>query len=115
LSPSDLAPRPPVFAEPWQASIFALVVALHDRGVFSWPEWNQELVFVIAASDAAGRGRGPDQDGERHPEDWVAALEGLLARKEVASGAEVAEMTEAWATAFRDTPHGQPVALRPAT
>ncbi len=108
-------PPPPVFAEPWQASIFALVVALHDRGLFSWSEWNGELVRVIAASDATGRGGDPDHDGERHPEDWVAALEHLLATKAVATSAEVAQMTEAWATAFRDTPHGQPVVLKPAS
>ena len=117
MSPSDdLAPAaPPVFAEPWQASIFALVVALHDRGLFSWSEWNGELVRVIAASDAAGPGGDPDHDGARHPEDWVAALEHLLATKAVATSAEVAQMAEAWATAFRDTAHGQPVLLKPAS
>ena len=28
-----------VFAEPWQAQAFAMTVALHDRGLFSWNEW----------------------------------------------------------------------------
>jgi nitrile hydratase accessory protein len=102
-----------VFEEPWQASIFALVVALHDRGLFSWPEWNRELVRVIAASDASGDGAPPDQDGHRHPADWVTALEALLADKAVSTPDEVAQMAHAWATAYRDTPHGQPVVLKP--
>ncbi|RUW45405.1 nitrile hydratase accessory protein, partial [Mesorhizobium sp. M1A.F.Ca.ET.072.01.1.1] len=29
----------PVFAEPWQAEAFAITVALHDSGLFSWSEW----------------------------------------------------------------------------
>ena len=33
----------PVFREPWEAQAFALAVALHERGVFTWPEWAQAL------------------------------------------------------------------------
>ena len=33
----------PVFSEPWQAEAFALVVALHERGLFSWAEWAEAL------------------------------------------------------------------------
>ena len=29
----------PVFREPWEAQAFALAVALHERGLFSWQEW----------------------------------------------------------------------------
>ena len=28
----------PVFREPWEAQAFAMVVALHERGVFTWSE-----------------------------------------------------------------------------
>ncbi len=27
----------PVFGEPWQAQAFAMALALHGRGLFTWP------------------------------------------------------------------------------
>ena len=33
----------PVFAEPWQAQAFAMAVQLHERGLFTWPEWAETL------------------------------------------------------------------------
>jgi len=89
------------------------VVALHDRGLFSWPEWNRELVGVIARSDGARSEGAGGHDGHRHPEDWVTALESLLAKKAVTTADEVVQMTGAWATAYRETPHGQPVVIKP--
>jgi len=48
----------PVFAEPWQAQAFAIVVELQERGVFTWNEWVRTLSAEIAARPAApGRGR----------------------------------------------------------
>ena len=32
-----------MFAEPWQAEAFAMTVALHERGLFSWGEWAAAL------------------------------------------------------------------------
>ena len=29
----------PVFREPWEAQAFAMAVSLHERGLFTWPEW----------------------------------------------------------------------------
>ena len=29
----------PVFNEPWEAQAFSLVLALHEKGQFSWDEW----------------------------------------------------------------------------
>ena len=120
MSPSeDAAPSPPaVFDEPWQASIFALVVALHDRGLFAWRDWNRVLVQVIAEQDAAGAAPSPSDgiadsagDGARHPADWVRALEILLAERSLVTPDELGAVVEAWAQAYRTTPHGQPVAL----
>jgi hypothetical protein len=42
----------PVFAEPWEAQAFALAVALHERGVFTWPAL-EKLVAEKGLSDAA--------------------------------------------------------------
>ncbi len=37
----------PIFREPWEAQAFAIVVALHQRGVFEWTEWAQYLSRAI--------------------------------------------------------------------
>jgi len=33
----------PVFREPWEAQAFAMALALHARGLFSWTEWAATL------------------------------------------------------------------------
>lgn len=38
----------PVFASPWQARTFALALQCHEQGLFSWPEWAEELSTRIA-------------------------------------------------------------------
>ena len=91
----------PVFAEPWQAEVFALVVALHARGVFSWDAWTHALGAELA--------RDPDDDGSRYYVHWLAALEGLLASQGLAEPGTLEALRRAWADAYRSTPHGQPV------
>ena len=44
----------PVFAEPWEAQAFSIVVALHERGVIEWPEWTERLAAEIERARAAG-------------------------------------------------------------
>lgn len=94
------------FDEPWQAEAFALAVQLHRQGVFSWNEWSETLGAEIAKLEAAG-----DEDYFRC---WLNAVETLVARKGLASREELAGIAAAWADAYRDTPHGEPVRLRPA-
>ena len=48
----DAGPLPcgadgPVFREPWEAQAFAIVVALHQRGLFEWTEWARYLSEAI--------------------------------------------------------------------
>ena len=38
-----------VFAAPWEAKAFALVVHLHQRGAFEWKAWVAALAAEIAA------------------------------------------------------------------
>jgi nitrile hydratase accessory protein len=98
----------PVFAEPWQAQAFALAVKLSAAGHFTWKEWAAALADQLkAASD-----RGEPDDGSRYYEHWVAALERLVAVKGLSSPAEMLERKEAWADAYRHTPHGKPIELR---
>jgi nitrile hydratase accessory protein len=97
-------PDGPVFAEPWQAQAFALALQLHAQGRFTWPEWAQALSQRLKAA-------GPEDDGARCYEHWLAALEDLVAAKRLAAGTELADRKEAWADAYRHTPHGRPVEL----
>jgi len=96
----------PVFAEPWQAQAFALAVKLSEQGLFTWREWSDALAAAIHAG-------GPD-DGSRYYEYWLAALERLVQEKGLLEATALADRKEAWADAYRHTPHGRPVALRAA-
>jgi nitrile hydratase accessory protein len=97
----------PVFAEPWQAQAFALAVKLSEQGYFTWKEWADTLAEELQR--AASRGK-PD-DGTHYYEHWLAALERLVISKELACREALAERKEAWADAYRHTPHGKPVQL----
>jgi len=96
-----------VFAEPWQAGAFALAVKLSEQGHFTWKEWADALADELNA--AASRGE-PD-DGSRYYHHWLAALERLVEIKGLADSAALATRKEAWADAYRRTPHGKPVEL----
>jgi nitrile hydratase accessory protein len=97
----------PVFAEPWQAHAFALAVRLSEQGHFTWKEWAATLAEELKA--AADRGE-PD-DGSRYYDHWLAALERLVAAKGLADPPALSARKEAWAEAYRRTPHGKPVEL----
>jgi len=97
----------PVFAEPWQAQAFALAVKLSEQGHYTWKEWAAALSDQL---QAAAR-RGEPDDGSRYYEHWLAALESLVAAKGLADPGALATRKEAWADAYRHTPHGQPVEL----
>jgi nitrile hydratase accessory protein len=97
----------PIFAEPWQAQAFALAVKLSEQGYFTWKEWATALAQELKA--AADRGE-PD-DGSRYYEHWLAALERLVTVKGLSDSASMLARKEAWADAYRHTPHGKPVEL----
>ena len=98
----------PVFREPWEAQAFAMALALHERGVFTWPEWAATLGAEIKRAQAAG---DPDT-GETYYLHWLAALERLVAEKGVATGEILARTKHAWEHACERTPHGKPIELR---
>ena len=100
----------PVFAEPWQAQAFAMAVRLSEQGHFTWKEWAAALAAELKAAADAGN---PD-DGSRYYEHWLAALERLVKEKSLTTQAALLERKEAWADAYRHTPHGKPVELRAA-
>jgi nitrile hydratase accessory protein len=90
----------PVFAEPWEAQAFALTVALHQNGAFTWTEWARVLGARVKAAD-----------GEAYYASWLNALEALLIAKGLANPDALRGLKEAWEQAYRATPHGKPVTL----
>ena len=99
----------PVFREPWEAQAFAMALALHERGLFTWPQWATTLADEIKRAQAAG---DPDT-GETYYHHWLAALERLVAETGVASREALARYHDAWDRAADRTPHGEPIELRP--
>jgi nitrile hydratase accessory protein len=97
----------PVFAEPWQAQAFAMAVRLSEQGHFTWKEWAAALAGELKA--AADRGE-PD-DGSRYYEYWLAALERLVTAEGLTDPASLLARKEAWAEAYRHSPHGKPIEL----
>jgi nitrile hydratase accessory protein len=110
---ADVAPIPrgvdgaPVFAAPWEAQAFALTLALHERGLFTWTEWAAALAAEIRRAQEAG---DPD-DGSTYYRHWLAAIERLAAERGVTSAAALAERRDAWDRAAQATPHGRPILL----
>jgi nitrile hydratase accessory protein len=108
---TELPPGPEqaaVFAEPWQAQAFALAVRLSAQGHFTWPEW----AAALAAELQGAADRGEPDDGSRYYEHWLAALERLVTAKGLTDPASLIARKDAWADAYRHTPHGKPVMLR---
>ncbi|MDX2102099.1 MAG: nitrile hydratase accessory protein [Alphaproteobacteria bacterium] len=60
----------PVFAAPWEARAFALAIAAHEAGLFTWTDWAATLGEVIA--DA-----GASDTGDQYYRHWLTALERL--------------------------------------
>jgi nitrile hydratase accessory protein len=98
----------PTFGAPWEAQAFAMALSLHERGIFTWPEWSRALAREL--TDAAARGQ-PD-DGTHYYEHWLAALERLVALKKVVAADELEQRVDDWDAAARATPHGKPIELK---
>jgi len=126
----------PVFAQPWQAEAFALAVRLSAQGCFSWKEWAAALADELAAAGQRPVHSAPQpahsaphpahamqqptsatqhseaDEGSLYYQCWLTALERLVVAKGLADPASLLAQKEAWAEAYRTTPHGLPVELR---
>ena len=98
----------PVFRAPWEAHAFAMALALHEKGLFAWPEWSAILGEEIKKAQAAG---DPDT-GETYYRHWLATLERMVAEKCATSKQTLIEHFQAWERAMHRTPHGTPIELR---
>ncbi len=101
--------RNPVFEEPWQAQAFAITLALHRKGLFTWNEWAETLGREIKAAQAQG---DPDA-GNTYYQHWLRAIESIVRDKGVATDETLHRYQEAWHHAADRTPHGNPIVLAP--
>jgi nitrile hydratase accessory protein len=92
----------PVFSAPWEAQAFAMAVALHDRGVFTWAEWADCLGAAV---------RRPEADADIPYAAWMTALETLVSAKGITGTDGLTARREALDRAARATPHGAPILL----
>lgn len=76
-----------------------MVVKLHDRGLFTWPEWAETLGAEIHSGDRP------------YYEHWLAALEKIVEAKNLIGHQERLDRIDAWDRAARATPHGKPIVL----
>ncbi len=103
--PEDpLAPVGHCFAEPWHALILATAHELIRAGHLAQADWADALGAALQKADTAGQ---PDTE-ETY---YLAALDAL---ESVApfDADELACRKADWESAYRRTPHGQPVVLR---
>lgn len=76
-----------VFAEPWEARAFAIVVELSRAGHFSWSEWVECFSIQVATASAA---EAAGQPAKSYYQQWLDAAESLLAAKGLASREQLA-------------------------
>ncbi len=97
------APEAGPFAAPWEAQVFAMVVALRQAGLFTWSEWAERLGAAIRPAD------GPEAAADYGR--WLVALEAILAERGIADEAALAARRDAFLRAAAATPHGAPIRL----
>ena len=96
-----LVENEPVFNEPWEAQVFAMVVNLHQNDAFTWTEWASALSKQIQTSEP-----------QAYYQHWLCALESLMAEKQLTSIDALLNRKAQWHEAADRTPHGQPIELQ---
>ena len=79
-----------VFAAPWESRAFGLAMALHDRGLFEWEAFRQQLIIAVARAEAVGAEFS-------YYRCWLEALQTLLAASGLVDVAAVEERAGALA------------------
>jgi len=84
-----------VFEAPWEGRVFGMAVALYDRRLYGWEEFQRSLIDETAK---AGNGAA----ATRYYERWLACFERLLVKKGVVESDELDDRTEAFGSGERD-------------
>jgi len=93
LADLPLLPRDndgPVFAEPWQAQAFAVVVELTEAGTITREEWAERLGAVLKEAEE----RGEYDTGDRYYDHWLTALERVVVEENLAGWEDLAKESE---------------------
>ena len=83
-----ISPDEVVFAEPWQARVFALALQLADRGDLNWEDFRRFLIRQIGEADHDASGAAG------YYESWLAALETALCEKLAINQLEIARRAD---------------------
>ena len=87
-----------IFEEPWQGRVFAMTILLNKAGLFSWDEFQSELISTIGHWDK----EGDRSEGYEYYERFSDALNSLLGKKGIVAVEELLEKTEEYV----NRPHG---------
>jgi len=98
----------PVFDEPWQAQVLAMVDSLITSGVIEATAWSDTLGNELKKAQRLDA----SDDITTYYKAVLQALEQLLDRYTDISRTEVSNKRDAWEQAYLATPHGQPVKIK---
>jgi nitrile hydratase accessory protein len=83
------------------------MLKLRERGHFTATEWSTALGEALRLpTDSSATGENASYYAH-----WLAALESLVLTKGLTDAQSLTRRKEAWADAYRRTPHGKPVEL----
>ena len=82
-----------VFQAPWESRLFGVTLSLHRAGVFEWDEFRRLLIEAIADWESQGH----DESTWSYYERWHAALEKLLATRQLCGADELSARARALA------------------
>jgi len=71
-----------VFDAAWEARVFGMTISMHERQLFAWNEFRDELIEEIGTADRTG-------SDSTYYERWLAAFEHLLIEKGLLSEEEL--------------------------
>ena len=87
-----------IFEEPWQCRVFAMTILLNKAGLFSWDEFQSELILTIEQWER----EGDKSEDYRYYERFSDALNSLLGKKGIVAGQQLLERTDE----YLNRPHG---------
>jgi nitrile hydratase accessory protein len=84
-----------VFDAAWEARVFGMTISMHERQIFAWNEFRDELIEEIATADR-------ERSDSTYYERWLEAFEHLLVEKGLLSHEELAARLEEFESGRRD-------------
>ena len=84
-----------VFDAAWEARVFGMTISMHERELFAWDEFRDELIEEIAEADREG-------SDSTYDERWLEAFEHLLVDKGLLTQEELAARLDEFESGRRD-------------